>query len=136
MVERVVLGVGDLDGMTGEQRAADHGVGSWSDHGPPLARFVFGRDALPRRPTILISLLAEDDGVIGSAQSMGGRDDGLQHRIEVKARATDHLQDFGGRGLPLQPLITLSLERGKLTFEIGYTLLGIGKRVVGRRVHC
>jgi len=50
------------------------------------------------------------------------------------------LQHLGGRGLPLQRLVTLgfapgkfgfalgklSLTLGKVTFEIGYTLLGIG----------
>jgi hypothetical protein len=40
---------------------------------------------------------------------------------------------LGGRGLPLPRLVTLgfalgkfSLTLGKLTFEIGYTLIGIG----------
>jgi hypothetical protein len=53
-----------LDGVTGEHRTADHRVGSRPDHGPALARFVFGRDAVTCRPTVLISLLAEDHGVI------------------------------------------------------------------------
>jgi len=77
LVERVGLSVGNLDGMTGEHRAADHRLGSRPDHCPALALFVFGRDTVSRRPTVFLPLLAEDDGVIGLAQSMGGRNDGL-----------------------------------------------------------
>jgi hypothetical protein len=64
----------------------------------------------------------------------------VEHRSEVAGRAVDDLQDLGGCGLLVVSLITLDrplsqlLLRfvpfgsafGKLTFEIGYTLLGIG----------
>jgi hypothetical protein len=57
----------------------------------------------------------------------------VEHRGEVAGRRVDDLQDLGGRRLSLQRLLTLSFALvtlgctlGKLTFEIGYTLLGIG----------
>jgi hypothetical protein len=57
----------------------------------------------------------------------------VEHQGEVAGRGIDELQDLGGGGLPLQPLITpsltlgkFSLMLGKLTFAIGYTLLKIG----------
>ena len=54
----------------------------------------------------------------------------FQHRIEnrrdVAGLGIDDLQDFGGRGLPLQRLVTLGFALAKLTLEIGYPLIGIG----------
>jgi len=52
-------------------------LGSRPDHRPALALFVIGRDTVPRRPTVFLPLLAENDGIIGLAQSMRGRNDGL-----------------------------------------------------------
>jgi hypothetical protein len=52
---------------------------------------------------------------------------------EVAGRRVDDLQHLGGRGLPLQrlvtlgfALVTLGFALGKLTFEIGDPLIGIG----------
>ena len=50
----------------------------------------------------------------------------VEHRREVTGRGVDDPGHLGGRGLPLQRLVTLGCALGKLTFEIGYTLLGIG----------
>jgi len=66
----------------------------------------------------------------------------VEHGSEVTGRGVDDAQDLGGRGLLLQPLVTLGFARvtlgsalRKLTFEIGYPLLGTGERAVGRRAH-
>ncbi len=37
-------------------------------------------------------------------QPIGAGRDRLEHRLHVRRRAGDHLQDVGGRGLPLQRL--------------------------------
>jgi hypothetical protein len=50
----------------------------------------------------------------------------VEHWREVAGRRIYDLQDLGGRGLLLQRLGKFSLTLGKPTFEIGYTLLGIG----------
>src|SRR5215469_14862398 len=57
----------------------------------------------------------------------------VKYRREVAGRGIDGLQYFGSRGLPLQSLVTLGFALGKfnptlgkLTFEIGDPLLGIG----------
>jgi hypothetical protein len=54
----------------------------------------------------------------------------FQHRVENRGefagRRIDDLQDLGGRGFPLQRLVTLGFALGKLTSQIGYELLGIG----------
>jgi hypothetical protein len=60
------------------------------------------------------------------------RRDGLlfEHGIEYRSKITggriDHVQHLGGRGLLLQRFVTLGPALGKLMFEIGYPLLGIG----------
>src|SRR6516165_9240272 len=73
----------------------------------------------------------------------------VEHGSEVTGRGVDDAQDLGGRGLLLQRLVTLGFARvtlgfarvtlgsalRKLTFEIGYPLLGTGERAVGRRAH-
>src|SRR6516165_7039878 len=66
----------------------------------------------------------------------------VEHGSEVTGRGVDDAQDLGGRGLLLQPLVTLGFARvtlgsalRKLTFEIGYPLLGTGERAVGSRAH-
>ena len=57
----------------------------------------------------------------------------VKHRREVAGRGVDDLQYVGGRGLPLQSLITLGLALGKfsrtlskLTLQTGYDPIGIG----------
>jgi hypothetical protein len=57
----------------------------------------------------------------------------FEHRHEVARRRVDNPEHLSGRGLLPQSLVTLglafgkfSLTLGKLTFEIGYPLLGIG----------
>ena len=54
------------------------------------------------------------------------RQHGIEYGREVAGRGIDDLQDFGGRGLPLQRLVTLGFALAKLTLEIGYPLIGIG----------
>ena len=62
-------------------------------------------------------------------------EDRVEYRREVAGRGIDDLQHLGGRGLLLERLVTLGSAFGKLTMQIGYELLGIGKRAVGRRAH-
>jgi len=54
----------------------------------------------------------------------------FQHRVEyrrqIAGRGIDDLQYLSGCGLLLERLVTLGFALGKLTFEIGYPLLGIG----------
>jgi hypothetical protein len=64
----------------------------------------------------------------------------VEHRREITRRRIDNPQYLGGRGLLSESLITLDRPLsqlplrfvpfgsgyGKLTFEIGYPLLGIG----------
>ena len=57
----------------------------------------------------------------------------VEHRGKLAGRGVDDLQDFGGCGVLLtrfgkfsRALGKLGLAFGKLTFEIGYSLLGTG----------
>jgi hypothetical protein len=50
----------------------------------------------------------------------------VEYGGEITARGIDDLQYLGGRGLPLQPLVTLGFALGKLASQISYELLGIG----------
>ena len=69
----------------------------------------------------------------GAAQAHRPFQHHVEYRPEVAGRGVDDLQYLGGRGLPLQRLVTLgsavgkfSLTLGKLTLQIGYELFGIG----------
>src|SRR5262249_29696707 len=63
----------------------------------------------------------------------------LQNRIEyldkITGVAVDDLQYFGGRGLPLQPRITLGFAFGKLTLQIGDEPFRIRECAVWCRAH-
>jgi hypothetical protein len=61
--------------------------------------------------------------------------DRVEHRREVAGRCIDDAKHLGGRGFSSQRLVPLVPALGKLTFEIGYTLFGIGQRAVGRLTH-
>ena len=54
----------------------------------------------------------------------------IEHRVEdgreVAERGVNNPQYLGGRGLPLQRLVTLGSAFGELALQIGYELLGIG----------
>jgi hypothetical protein len=52
--------------------------------------------------------------------------DCVEHRREVAGRAVDDPQYLGGRGLLLKRFGKFCLTLGKLTFEIGYPLIGSG----------
>src|SRR5262249_46322885 len=47
-------------------------------------------------------LLPSYRGVVGATNTASRFDERLQHRLEIEGRATDDLEDIGGRGLPLQ----------------------------------
>jgi hypothetical protein len=51
---------------------------------------------------------------------------GLKHGRQLAGGRVDNPHHLGGRGLARQSLVTLGFALGKLTFEIGYALLGIG----------
>jgi len=63
----------------------------------------------------------------------------VQHRVEDRREAAgggvDDLQHLGHRRSLGQRLVALGFALGKLTMQIGYELLGIGERAVGRCAH-
>jgi hypothetical protein len=68
-------------------------------------------------PNVSVSRLAEAQRLL---------QDRVEHRGEIAGGGIDDLQYFGGRGLLLTRFDKFSLTLGKLTFQIGYELLGIG----------
>jgi len=84
-----------------------------------------GRSAYRREPGALPLKSIE-----GRASCFAPRHRPFEHRVEhrrkVAGQGIDDLQHLGGRGLPLQRLVTLGSTLGKLTMQIGYQLLGIG----------
>ena len=50
----------------------------------------------------------------------------VKHRLEMAGRGIDDLQYLGGCGLLSERLVPLGFALGKLTFEIGDPLIGIG----------
>src|SRR5215471_9391380 len=75
----------------------------------------------------------EPDGSLAQAQRFF--EHRVEHRRESAGRRIDYPQYLGGRGLLLTRFSKFSLTFGKLTLQIGYKLLGIGERAVGRRAH-
>jgi hypothetical protein len=74
----------------------------------------------------VIAVTDENCYIIGGAKVACNTRNAIEHRLKIENRPTDHLEHVGGRGLLLKSLVTLGCAFGKLTFEIGYTLLGIG----------
>jgi hypothetical protein len=54
---------------------------------------------------------------------MRGRNDGLQHRSEIKGRATDDLQHLGSRGLLLHPLVAFGECLGEPPLQFSVSAL-------------
>ena len=50
---------------------------------------------------------ARDHRRLAAKQPLGALDNRLEYRLHVGRRTGDHLQDVGGRGLPLQRLLRL-----------------------------
>src|SRR5215468_10289619 len=66
----------------------------------------------------------------------------VEDRYQIAGRGIDYLEDLGGCGLLISCRVTLGFglsklgfALGKLTSQIGYELLGIGERAVGRHAH-
>ena len=58
------------------------------------------------------------------AQAAGGREQGIEHLLQVESRAADHLEHFGGGGLLLQRL--REVVRARLHFvEQAYISMAI-----------
>jgi len=104
---------------------------------PPLLHPVFSELRFPvnrDRPSPVT--LDYDEAARGSAaKAMCFFQYRIEHRLKVTGRGIDDAEHLGHRLLLSLIFITLGLALGKLTFEIGDPLLGIGERVVGRRAH-
>src|SRR5262245_12134675 len=62
---------------------------------------------------------AHDDPLVGLAKADGRLDEGVQHRLQVKRRAADHLEHVGRGGLLLQRLAQFINETGILDRDDG-----------------
>ena len=89
-------------------------------------RCEFRLQTMSRSEGVVSVLIAQEISAVRLAKPRRLFEHGVEHRGEVAGRGVDDLQDLGGRGLPLEPLVTLGLALGKLTSQIGYELLGIG----------
>jgi len=74
----------------------------------------------------MLTVIRPKDAYVGSTETMSLLQYRVEHRREVARRGVDDLQDLGGRGFPLQRLVTLGFALDKVTLQIGYELLGIG----------
>jgi hypothetical protein len=84
------------------------------------------RIAVPSHEMETLAIKRCQATVGSAAQSQCFLEHCLEYWGEVAGRGVDDLQDLGGRGLPLQRLVTLGSAIGKLTLQIGYQLLGMG----------
>jgi hypothetical protein len=66
-----------------------------------------------------IAVIAIDAPHACAAQPEGTLDDDVEHRLHVRRRTGDHLQDFGSGRLPLQRLLGLVEQAGVLDRDNG-----------------
>jgi hypothetical protein len=90
---------------------------------PPLDK---ARVAAHRSGSEILAVIGVQMATCGLAQPQRLFQHRIEHRLQVAGRGIDDLQHLGGGSLLFQCLVKLGSALGKLTFEIGYTLLGIG----------
>ena len=61
----------------------------------------FGLAAKRRGKTKGVAIQAADRSNVCFAQAAGGREQGIEHLLQVERRAADYLEHFGGGGLLL-----------------------------------
>jgi hypothetical protein len=81
-----------LHGAAFQRRPADDRTVARKDHRKAFALLVFGYVPLAAGKAVFAVLIAEDNRVVGAAQSAGSRHNSLQHRVEVESRAADDLE--------------------------------------------
>jgi len=112
--------VGDMDDNLAprQQLEGATATANWANRQSlqPLDRV---RLAMSRHQMEILAIIGPKCTVRGIAQAHCLLDYRIEHGREVAGRGIDHLQDLGGRGL-------LLTRFDKLTFEIGYPLIGIG----------
>jgi hypothetical protein len=107
-VVRVGQDVGDMDHPTFQQGPSSRCPASPLD-GHSLDIFdELGRVTVSLREEEHPVLLPSYRGVVGAAKAASRFNERLQHRLEIEGRATDDLEDIGGRSLLLQRLAELA----------------------------
>ena len=86
------------------------------------------RHALLRGELVALAVIGRQDSEGRLAEVQRPRQDRLEHRRYVRWRACDHLQDVGGRGLPLQRLLGFVEQPGVLYSDDGLVGEGLGQR--------
>jgi hypothetical protein len=96
-------------------------------HWAHLAR-GFDKTLLPvgSSKTEFFSVADEQHGEYSTAQYVRLFEDYLEYWGQIAGRGVDHLQHLSDRCALIQRLVALGRALGKLTFEIGYPLIGIG----------
>ena len=84
------------------------------------------RDAPCSNGVKFLPIAHPEDTKVRPAQIAGLLQHGVENRAEVAGRGVDDAEHLGGRGLSLLRFVALGFALGKLAFQIGNELLGIG----------
>src|SRR5262245_14448880 len=111
-VIRFVLNIGDLDRLSGRQRASERSGGGRPDHwvAPPLFNKRLGC-AMQRNSPKPISFGPKQHAEFRLADTNGVLQHGLKHGGYLARRTRNHLENLRGRGLLLQRLKKLARPR-------------------------
>src|SRR5262245_5944161 len=111
-VIRFVLNIGDLDRLSGRQRASERSGGGRPDHwvAPPLFNKRLGC-AMQRNSPKPISFGPKQHAEFRLADTNGVLQHGLKHGSYLARRTRNHLENLRGRGLLLQRLGKLARPR-------------------------
>ena len=84
------------------------------------------RNAPCRSGAKFLPIAHPEDTKVRPAQIGGLLQHGVENRAEIAGRGVDDAEHLGGPGLSLLRFVTLGFAPGKLAFQIGNELLGIG----------
>src|SRR5262245_55596615 len=85
-----------------ERNSRGDTVPSWRYRVAPDERDELGRSLVEGNPSIGVAIPLKDDSPRRPAQPRRVLDQRVQHQLQIECRATDYLQHFGSRRLPLQ----------------------------------
>ena len=105
---RIVFGVRlricYMDGPAFQQNSADTGITSRTNRMEPQGFFMLGRQRKSCLDFVSIAARSPNIRSVGLAKPGCRFDQGIEHRLQIKGRAADHLEYVSRRGLLLQRL--------------------------------
>jgi hypothetical protein len=134
LVFRIGLRIDDMHGRAFKQRPAGHALTPGLELQARKLGFELRRktEVCPRAKQAAFRR-QRDVTDVRLANSRGRLDERIEHGLQVKGRAADHLEHIGGRGLLFQRLAQLACARLHLFKQTH--VLNCDHRLIGERLH-